>query len=106
MICFGLQVQDQIAASPVAAASTVSNIQLNAPGKSNLLNAPALAPASGSLPADVVSLAAKQNANTANQATQVQDQLAKAEATPETFIPVRSRPPSTLILAFHTLALQ
>ena len=32
-------------------------MQVNAPGTSNLLNAPALAPTSGPLPADVVNLA-------------------------------------------------
>lgn len=59
----GAAAQALTAQGPVAPAK--SNIQLNAPGTSNLLNAPALAPASGPLPAGVVSLAAKRNSNDA-----------------------------------------
>ncbi len=47
------------------AAYVTSNIQLNAPGRGTLLNAPALAPSSTPLPAGVVSLAVKRNSNNA-----------------------------------------
>ncbi len=65
-------------------ASIKSNIQLNAPGTSNLLGAPILAPTSGPLPAGVVSLAAQRNRNSA-AATDVQDTQAFASTT----VPVR-----------------
>lgn len=67
------------------AAPLTSNIQLNAPDRDNLLNAPALAPSSAPLPAGVVSLAAKRNSNTAA--------VADLQSTQQTFdtttVPVR-----------------
>ena len=51
-----------------------SDIQLSAPGSSKLLNAPAFAPTSDSLPAGVVSLAAKKNSNGAATASGQDDQ--------------------------------
>ena len=62
-------------------AAEKSNIQLNAPGTSNLLGAPALAPANGPLPAGIVSLAAKRNSNSA-ATTDDQDSL---QATQQTY---------------------
>ena len=63
---------------PVAAEK--SNIQLNAPGTSNLLGAPALAPANGPLPAGIVSLTAKRNSNSAATAD-AQDTLQGTQQT-------------------------
>ncbi|CAL5223539.1 g6071 [Coccomyxa viridis] len=59
-----LQQNDVFPAQGPAALAT-SSIQLNAPGRGSLLNAPALAPSSAPLPAGVVSLAVKQNSNKA-----------------------------------------
>lgn len=72
----------------------MSNIQLNAPGTSNLLSAPALAPASGPLPAGIVSLQVKNGGSVAQQAARMNEQLAKDQTTTETRIPVRIRLPS------------
>ena len=55
-------IQDLSTQAP-AAQPVRSDIQLSAPGNSKLLNAPAFAPASESLPAGVVSLAAKRDSN-------------------------------------------
>ena len=74
---------------PAAAPATVvSNIQLNAPGTSDLLSAPALAPASGPLPAGIVSLQAKNGGSVAQQTAQLNEQMERAAATPQTRIPV------------------
>lgn len=98
------QLQQNDAAAPAAAApaltvedpaaTAVSNIQLNAPGTSNLLNAPALAPASGPLPAGVVSLQVKNGGDYAEQEARMNEQLTKDETTPGTRKPVRGRLPS------------
>ena len=80
--------------SAAAPASTVSNIQLNAPGTSNLLNAPALAPASGPLPAGIVSLQVKKGGDYAEKAAQMNEQMAKADGSPQVRTPVRARLPS------------
>ena len=82
--------------------TAVSNIQLNAPGTSNLLNAPALAPASGPLPAGTVSLQVKNGGDYAEQEARMKEQLAKSEAAPVTRIPVRCRLPPPL-RGRHTL---
>ena len=67
------------------AVPVASNIQLNAPGRNNLLNAPALAPSLAPLPAGVVSLAVKRNSNSAAGA--------ESQTNPQTFdtttVPVR-----------------
>ena len=57
------------------------SIQVNAPGRGDLLNAPAFAPAAAPLPAGVVSLAAKRSAKRA--AAEREAQLAQDQATPE-----------------------
>ena len=72
----------------------MSHIQLNAPGTSDLLNAPVLAPASGPLPAGIVSLQAKNGGDYAQQAARLNEQLANAQAAPQTTIPVRAGLPS------------
>lgn len=76
-----------LTAAQLPAEAAKSNIQINAPGDGTLLNAPALAPASAPLPAGVVSLAAKRNANTA---AETEAQLAQDEAAPSTFTAVRA----------------
>ncbi|CAK0783700.1 hypothetical protein CVIRNUC_006899 [Coccomyxa viridis] len=76
------------AASPAAALTApsraeagVSYIQVNAPGRGDLLHAPAFAPAAAPLPAGVVSLAAGRSAQRA--AAEREAQLAQDQATPE-----------------------
>ena len=75
-----------------AAQPVRSDIQLSAPGKSKLLNAPAFAPASDTLPAGVVSLAAKSNSNGAATANGQDDQQSFTYTT----MPVHPSPASSI----------
>ena len=76
-----------------AAQPVRSNIQLSAPGTSELLNAPAFAPTSEPLPAGVVSLAAKRNSNGAATANGQDDQQSFTYTT----MPVHTSPASSSI---------
>lgn len=74
-----------VSAAQEPAVPVTSNIQLNAPGRSDLINAPALAPSSAPLPAGVVSLAAQRNSNSAS----VTDLQSPQQTFDTTTVPVR-----------------